>query len=470
MLINFFKKTIANPIPGFYKKLFLIAIPITLQQFMQNFVNMLDTIMVGQLGSVEIASVGLGNQIFFILGMILFGISSGGSVFIAQYWGKKDIQKIRQTLGIMLFFATSISVLLMFAALLFPEFLISLYSKDSIVISTGAKYLRSVCYSYPITAIGFAYQFAFRGTEHVRLSMISTIISVVFNSILNFLLIFGFSFSFAGISFSVPAMGVVGAGIATVISRGIETAFLLIYSYSKKYEACANPKEYLNLNADFIARFLRISFPVIFNETLWGFGITFENAIFARAGTSAIASFNITGTISQLTWVIFIGCGNAAGIIIGKYIGAGQEKTARAYSNKLAVFMPLMSMGIALFLLPLSSALPFLFKVDAEILRNSRNMLLILACFYPFNSFNMCYIVGICRAGGDTKYAAFHDLFWMWTVAIPAGFCAALIFHCNPAIIYLCLISENFFKIIPGILRVKSGKWLNNITTDSASK
>lgn len=453
-----------KPLEGFYKKLFLIAIPITLQQFMQNFVNMLDTIMVGQLGAVEIASVGLGNQIFFILNMILFGISSGGSVFIAQFWGKKDIEKIQQTLGIMLFFATGISLILMLAALAVPEFLISLYSKDDVVIRTGAKYLRSVCFSYPIMAVGFAFQFAFRGTEHVRLPMISTIISVVFNSVLNFLFIFGFSFYIFGIGISVPKLGVVGAGIATVISRTIETCFLLIVSYSNKYEPCTSLKNFFSFNRYHIAKFLKISFPVIFNESLWGFGITFENAIFARAGTAAIASFNITGTISQLTWVIFIGCGNAAGIIIGKYIGSGQEKSARQYANKVAVFMPVLALFIALLLYPLAVSLPYLFKVDPAILTQAKYMLLILACFYPFNAFNMCYIVGVCRSGGDTKYAAFHDLFWLWFIAVPLGFLSALVLHCPPYLIYLCLLSENFVKVFPGILRLKSGKWLNNVT------
>jgi len=464
MFNSFLKKTIANPIPEFYKKLFLIAVPITLQQFMQNFVNMLDTIMVGQLGAVEIASVGLGNQIFFILNMILFGIVSGGSVFIAQFWGKKDIAKIRQTLGIMLFFATGVSVFLMVAALSVPQFLIGFYSKDSIVINTGAKYLKSVCLSYPITAIGIAFSFAFRGTEHVRLSMISTLISVIFNALFNLILIFGLNFSFAGISFSVPAMGVVGAGIATLISRLIETLFILTYSYLKQYEPCASPKELFSFSSVFLTKFLKISLPVIFNESLWGFGITFQNAIFARAGTASIASFNITGTISQLTWVIIIGCGNAAGIIIGKYIGSGDEKTARNYANKIAVFMPLLALGISFFLYPLALLLPYLFKVDFEILRQSRYMLMVLACFYPFNAFNMCYIVGVCRAGGDTKYAAFHDLFWMWAIAIPVGFFTALVLHCSTWIVYFCLISENLFKFFAGVLRLKSGLWLNNLT------
>lgn len=454
----------SQKLPGFYKTLFLIAVPITLQQLMQTFVNMLDTIMVGQLGSVEIASVGLGNQIFFMLNMVLFGIASGGSIFIAQYWGKKDISRIRQALGIMLSASTIISLVFTFGALCIPKVLIGFYSTDPVVIECGAKYLRAVGLSYPIMAIGFAYQFSFRSTEHVRLPMVSTLISFFFNAILNLILIFGISFSLLGIQIVIPALGVVGAAVATLISRCIETSIILIYSHLKHFEPCGSLNEILSFDRSFVARFIKITIPVICNETLWGAGITIQNAIFARAGTDAIAAFNITGTISQLTWVFIIGCGNAAGIIIGKHIGAGKESEARSYANRFAWFMPLLAVGVACFLFPLSYSLPFLFKVESSILHQAQIMLFVLICFYPFNAFDMAFIVGICRSGGDTKYAAFHDLFWMWAIAIPLGFLTAHILHCQPWQVYICLLSENVLKAIAGIFRLHSGKWLHNVT------
>ena len=174
----------------FYKTLFFVAVPITLQNLMQSMVNMLDSIMVGQLGSLEIAAVGLGNQIFFILNMILFFISSGGSIFIAQYWGKKDVANIRKTLGLMISFSLIISALFTVAALFFPKLLISFYSNDPKVIEVGGQYLRLVAISYPITAISFVVSQAFRSTEHVKLPMVATMISLVVNGIFNYLFIF----------------------------------------------------------------------------------------------------------------------------------------------------------------------------------------------------------------------------------------------------------------------------------------
>jgi putative MATE family efflux protein len=454
----------SESLQGFYKALLFIALPITLQQLMQTFVNMLDTIMVGQLGAVQIAAVGLGNQIFFILNMILFGISSGGSIFIAQYWGKKDIAGIRHTMGIMLSISMIVSLLFAFLAIIFPETLISLYSKDPAVISSGGSYLRYVGISYPFMAFGFVYQFAFRSTEHVRLPMVSTMVSFFINALFNYLLIFGMSFSIGRFCLTVPAMGVTGAAIATVISRVAELAILLIYSYSKHYEASGPLKEIFNFDHYTVIRFIKIALPVIFNETLWGTGITIQNSIFAHAGTNSIAAFNITTTVSQLTWVFFIGMGNGAAIIIGKRIGSGNADEARRYANRFAWFMPLMAFFFGILLYPLSLTLPLIFKVDRGILWQAQLMLVVLMCNYPFNAFNMCMIVGICRSGGDTKFGAFCDLFWMWTVSIPLGFAAAFVFHWEPWQIYLCLQTEQLLKAVTGFIRLRSGRWLHNVT------
>ena len=306
--------------PHFSRTLLTIALPIILQNLMQSLVNMLDTIMVGRLGAVAIAAVGLGNQIFFLLNMILFGMASGAAIFVAQYWGKKDIGGIRRTLGLALTLATVVAMLFTLAAVVAPSFLIGLYSDDPLVVAEGGRYLRVVAFSYLFTAISFVFAQAFRSTEHVRLPMVATLISLVANGLLNYLLIFGVGFF--------PAMGVLGAALATVISRAIEFCILLTVAYRKQYEAAAPLRDFLSFDWSFVARYIRIALPVILNETFWGLGVTLNNAIFAHAGTDAISAFNICNTVSQLTWVFFIGTGSAAAIIIGKQIGAGNQQAA----------------------------------------------------------------------------------------------------------------------------------------------
>ena len=439
-------------IEGFYKRLASIAFPIMLQNLLQTFINMLDTIMVGRLGSTEIAAVGLGNQVFFVLNMILFGISSGGSVFIAQFWGKKDIDGIKRSLGIMLFLSLIASAIFTVGAIIMPATIIGWYSPDPRVVELGAQYLRIVGFSYIMTAISFAFTLAFRSTEHVHLPMFTTGASLATNAVFNYLFIFVFGW------------GVQGAAVATVISRAVEMIFTLSWSYSHHFEACGSLKTYFSFDRGFVAKFLKVALPVMINETFWGLGITVQNSIFAHAGTDAITAFNITGTISQLTWVFFIGLGNGMGVIIGKFIGAGDTDKARAYARRSVWFMPAMGAAIGIFLWPLSKTLPFFFKVEPSIISSATQMLLVLMCLYPICAFNMNWIVGVCRAGGDTIFAALCEIGCLWIVSIPLGATAAFEWKLPAVLIYVCLQSEQVVKVFLGMYRVLSGKWLHDVT------
>lgn len=437
---------------GFYSSLVAIAIPISLQALLQNFVNMLDTIMIGRLGSVEIAAVGLGNQIFFILNMILFGITSGGGVFIAQFWGKKDLAGIRKSLGLMTLIAFVVSFIFTIVCLLIPNQLIRLYSPDPQVIKVGGSYLRFVCLSYVPTAISFSITLALRSTERVKLPLVCTSISLFTNLIANYLLIF------------VAGLGVKGAAIATVISRIIELVILATWSYSHKYEICGKLKELLGFNRYFIVKFLKIAFPVIINETFWGLGTSVYNAIFAHAGTNAFTAYSITGTISQLTWVFCMGFGNGIGVLIGKRIGEKKIDEAKTYAKRSMWFMPLIGAFVGVFLVPLSKLLPIFFNVDQEIIKTATAILMILIFVYPFNSFCMNWIVGVCRAGGDTVFSAVAEIVVLWCVAIPLGYVAAFVLHLPAPMIYLFFCSESIVKAIIGAIRVLSGKWLHEVT------
>lgn len=437
---------------GFFTSLVAIAMPISLQALLQNLVNMLDTVMIGRIGSVEIAAVGLGNQIFFILNMILFGITSGGAVFIAQFWGRKDLGGIRKSLGLMTIIAVVVAIIFTVLGLFIPNQLISLYSPDPEVIQVGGTYLRYVCLSYVPTAISFSITLAMRSTERVKLPLVCTSISLVTNIIANYFLIF------------VAGLGVKGAAIATIISRIIELVILLVWSNSHNYEICGRFKELLNFNKSFVCKFIMIAFPVIINETFWGLGTYVYNGIFAHAGTNAFTAYNITGTISQLTWVFCMGFGNGIGVLIGKKIGEKKIDEAKAYASRSLWFMPLIGICVGILLLPLSKLLPFFFNVEPEIIKTATSILMILIFMYPFNSFCMNWIVGVCRAGGDTVFSAVAEIVVLWCVSIPLGYVAAFVFHLSAPMIYLFFCSESIVKAIIGAIRVKSGKWLHEVT------
>ena len=443
---------------GFYKTLFSIAIPIILQNLLQTFVNMMDTIMVGRLGSVPIAAVGLGNQIFFMLNMVVFGVSSGCSIFIAQFWGAKNLSGIRKTFGFMLLACFFVSLVFLAGGTLIPEKLLSFYTKDEAVLKEGIRYLRLVSFCYPMLAISFSCQMAFRSTEHVLLPMVTTAISFVMNVSLNAIFIFGFS------PLGIPAMGVLGAALATVISRAVEMIITVGVGIARKFEAMGKIRELLSFNLAFIKKLAFVGIPVLLSETLWGFGITTQNSIFAHAGTDSFAAFSIMNTVSQLTWVFFIGMGSASSVILGKKIGAGDEEGARAYTHRFCTFFPLMGVIIGLLLFPISRLLPFIFNVEPHIIAITQSMLFVLMAMYPFRAFNMLIIVGVCRSGGDTVFASIIDNGWMWLLAIPLGCLATFVWHQPAWLILICLESEQVLKTVCGLWRVKSGKWLHNIT------
>ena len=412
--------------------------------------------MIGRLGTVEIAAVGLGNQIFFLYNVYLFGICSGGAIFAAQFWGKGDIQGIRKNLGFCLTLSLASGVIFALVVVTIPEKIIGIYSRDEAVIKAGAAYLRIISFSFIPFAANLAFTLSLRSVEKVRLAIVATVIAIVINGTLNYLLIFGIG--------PFPAMGVEGAALGTVISRLVEALIIVIMSYVLKYVPAGSLRELLGFNRSFVRQFFRITLPVIANEILWSTGITVQNIIFARTDTDAIAAFNIVGTIQMLTWVLFLGLGNGVAILIGKKIGEQDEKTARDYASKISRFTPLLSVGAALILYPISWLLPYIFNVNPETLRAAAQMFIILCCSYPFRAFNMAIVIGVCRAGGDTVFCVVYDTAVMWLIALPLAACSAFVFGAPVWVIYLCVTMEEPLKAMLGLWRLKTGKWLHNVT------
>ena len=440
----------------FYRSLFTIALPIMFQNFINSAVNMLDTVMIGRLGTVEIAAVGLGNQVFFLYNLALFGLCSGASIFTAQFWGRRDIAGIRRNTGLCLILALAGAGLVTIAVSMAPERIIGVYSRDSAVIAAGAAYLRVLAPSFIPFGISMVFMHTLRSVEKVKIAMTATFIALSINAVLNYLLIFGVG--------PFPALGVRGAAAATVVSRIAEMLILLGATYAGKYPLAGSPRELLGFNAAYVWRFTRIVFPVLINEITWSAGVSLQNLIFARTNTDAIAAFNIAGTVNQLTWVLFIGLGNGVAVLIGKKIGEGDDAAARDYAARITVFSPIVAVGAAGLLLLLSRFLPLIFNVNENVIAQTRLMFIIISVMYPFRSFNMSMVVGICRAGGDTIFCVIYDVAFMWALALPLAALAAFVFKAPVWVLFLCLNTEECFKVVLGLWRLRSGKWLRNVT------
>ena len=440
----------------FLTALFTIALPIMLQNFLSAFVNILDTVMIGKLGTVELAAVGLGNQLFFLLNLILYGVGSGSMVFTAQFWGKKDFKGLQKTFGISIGVAVLFGVLFTVCCVTIPKEILSLYTKDSVVIETGVQYLRLSALCFLPFAVNFMLMITLRSIEKVKVAVSATLVSLVVNTVLNAVLIFGL--------FGAPALGVCGAAIATVAARFVELCITFTVTKYRKYPVLGTFKSHFSFDPKFLKVYFLIVLPVLLNESLWSFGITFHHKIFAGIDTFSYAAFNITNTISQLTWVIFIGFGNGVSVLIGKKIGEKHDSEARQYASKVLLFIPVVGVFIGALLIPISYLAPFIFNVEPIVLSTVKKLFIVLACCYPLKACNMCILIGLVRAGGDTRFGMICDTFIMWLIAIPLAYSVSVYTALPPWVIYMCLFSEEPLKLLLGLWRIKSGKWLHSVT------
>jgi len=435
-----------------------IALPVAFQNLIQSGLNLVDTLMIGQLGETEIASVALSNQVFFLLILIVFGISSGSSVFASQFWGSKNTHGVRESLSLSLLLSGGAALLFSIGAVFFPTFILSIYSKDSEVVRIGASYLRIVGFSYICTSITFAYTASLRSTGKVKLTTAIAAASIIVNTILNFLLIFGIG--------PFPALGVEGAAIATVIARTAETVFLLIFIYHKKYPSAVQFSEIFQISGTYVRKYFNTSTPVILNEIFWSFGITAINLVFARISTEALASYSISDTISKLFIIFFFGTSSACAVMVGNRIGAGEEEKATYFAHSYAILAPLLGLIIGVILFPLASILPELFNVSQGAKSGVTSILRVLSILMPIKIFNWHMVVGILRSGGDTRFSLYMEAGGIWLVAVPAAVITGLVFHLPLIIIYIALSMEEIVKFIFGFYRLRSGKWLSNVIAD----
>jgi putative MATE family efflux protein len=443
----------------FYKRLFTLAIPAMIQNLISALVNILDVIMIGRLGTSEIAAVALGSQVFFLFTSLVFGIGTGSGIFAAQFWGKGDLRGIRKTLGFCLILGVVSGLVFSLGSALFPEVLIGIFTRDPEVIELGAAYLYGLFPMFIPFAIAGIFATVLRSIEKIKLSMAASTIAICVNLVLNYIFIFGFG--------PVPAMGVVGAALATVIARIVEMLIMVIVSYIKKYAIAGTIRDFLAFDRDFVRKFLVTLLPLIANRLIWSLAINVQNFIFGRLRTDALAAFNIINTISQLAWAFLMGLGNGAAVLVGKSIGEGNEEKAKNYALRIIIFMPFFTCLITLVLLPLPLVLPLLFNVNHETLAYAGAMLVILALSFPVRAFNTALVISVCHAGGDTTFCAIFDLVFMWFFSLPLAALAGFVFGAPLLLVYLIITAEDIMKMLfLGIGRFKSGKWLHNVVKD----
>lgn len=440
----------------FIRILVTLCIPIVLQNLINTSVNLVDTVMVGQLGDAAVAGVGLANQLFFILNLFLFGVCSGASLFIAQFWGSKNLKGIHDTLGMAL--AIVIPVTLIYSALcmLIPNQLLGLFSKDMEVILLGAKYLRISAVSYIFIAISMQFSSGLRSIEKVKIPFYSNSIALIFNVIFNYLFIFGIG--------PFKEMGVYGAGLATTLARVVQLVLMLGFAYGQKTAANMPFNKIYSFDKHYLPIFLKKAIPVFLTESLWGMGNTLFFVVYARMSTSVVAAVNISKTIENFCLVFFFSLAGGTAISIGKSIGEGNEEKAQRYANSFSLFGLFVGAVLGGILFLVYPKVLLFFNVSQETIEIAHIYLKLFCLFVAFRGTAAIVCVGVLRSGGDTSFAMAIDIVPMWFICLPLAYLFGLAFDFPVWSVFIVVMSFDVLRLIPGFIRIKSKKWINNLS------
>lgn len=439
----------------FYKTMLAVALPIAIQNLISSSLNMVDTVMIGKLGETQIAAVGLANQLFFLFIVLMFGINSGCAIFTAQFWGKRDVANIRRVLGLALVSGGFLSLVFASAAFFAPRFILRLFTMDPLVIELGSQYLKTISFSYFITTISFAYAFASRSIGQAKLPMVVSAVSLLTNTLLNYLLIFG--------NLGFPAMGVRGAALATVIARSVELTLLLSTIYRQGDVLAGKVRELLDFGLDFVKRVYQTAIPVILNEGFWALGMTMYAVAYARISTNAVASIQIANTVQNIFMVVAMGLGNSCAVMLGNEIGAGRKEKAIIYGNNFIILGILLGIVMGGLLALSSPYILQLFNVSPGVHQSAYWILMVMSFTMVIRIFNTILIIGVFRSGGDTKFSLYLEMGSVWIVGVPLAFIGALIWKLPVYWVYGLVSIEEILKAFLGFPRVLSKKWVKNV-------
>lgn len=443
----------------FYKLLISLCIPIIIQQLISTSVNIIDTVMISNLGEASVASIGIANQYFFLFNMALSGIVGGSGVFISQFFGKNDFNNIKKTTGFTTILAILLSLIFLILVSIFPNSIINIFSNDPEVIKLCNEYFSIIIFCYPLIAVSTVFSMGSRSVRNPKLGMICSAIALLINIILNYCLIFG--------KLGMPTLGVKGAAIATVIARIVEFVLIVGYVYiaKKDYVLKFTLKDLKYLDMPFIKSFLSKSLPIFINDTTWAIGTVLYSVAYSKAGTSAIAASQIATSTGNFFIITCVCIAIGASIMLGNELGADNLDTAISYAKKFSALVTIVGLVFGILLILNIPLLLKIFSVPEYLSYDMRKIFLIMGVMLALRAFNTLIVIGVLRSGGDTKYSLFLELGCMWLVSIPLTFFAAI----NGYPIYILVLlsySEEIVKFIFGVPRALSKKWATNLVKE----
>lgn len=446
----------------FYKQLLIIALPMMIQFLITSSINFMDSFMIGKLGDSAVAALGVGNQYFFFFNIIVMGIMSGCNVLIAQYWGRKEVDDIRKTLGISLTLGVIVSLIFTIIGVFGSDKIVYIFNQENKeVMFFGQEYLKSVCLGYVFIAISSAFGIASRSINKAFTPMICSAIALLVNVVLNYGLIFG--------NLGMPALGVRGAAIATLIARFVEMAMILIMIYTRDKVLNASLKELCSYSKEKFSKTISVMMHVVFNELCWGLGAILYSVMYGYMGTESFAAFQICITIQNLFMIALMAVAGASSVMIGNEVGRGDIVLAEDYASRFMKLGILLGVLIGVSIILGSGLVLSIYDVSDQVKQYSQYILYLIGAIMPVRFITVLLIIGILRGGGDVKKALFIEIITMWCVGIPLCVLGTYVFKWPIHMVFALVLLEEISKLILSLKRYRSKKWIHNIIESEAA-
>lgn len=443
----------------FYKTVLVLALPVVLQNMITIGVNMLDTIMLGAYGEIQLSGASLANEFISLYQILCLGIGGGAAVLTSQYWGAGDVPAVRRVIALMLRVSLSIAVAFMLATLLIPDTIMRIYADEQAVIDAGVVYFRISSVTFLLTGVITPATVVLRSVRQVRLPLIASIISFGSNLVLNYILIFG--------HLGLPEMQIAGAALATVLARILEAGIVLVYLLRIDQKISLRIHHLFGRCRDMLRPYLRYSVPVIISDFLLGLGNTAVSIVIGHLGSSFVSANAIVAQTVRLSTVMNQGISNAGGVITGNTLGQGDKD--KAYRQgvtflMLSVLMGLLACAIILLVCP-----PVInaYNIAQETRDIAFQLMYSVAVMVIFQATQSMLTKGVLRNGGDTRFLMVADIAFMWLASIPLGYLAGYVWHLSPFWISTMLRIDYIIKTVWCTIRLKRKTWIH-VTTHSA--
>lgn len=450
---------------NFYSKVFMIVFPIIIQNTVTNVVSLLDNVMVGRVGTLEMSAVAIVNQLLFVFALCIFGGLSGAGIFSAQYAGAKDNDGMRYCLRMKLYIGVIMFILAVIIFTIFGNTLISKYlaedtapSDAAATLSLGKQYLNIMIIGLFPFMLAQVYSNTLREAGETRLPMVASVIAIFINLVFNYLLIFG-KFGFA-------RLGVAGAAIATVISRYVEAVIIMVYTHKKanRFEFIKGLYRSFKIPLSLCKKILVSGTPLLINEFLWSLGMAVALQCYSVRGLNVVAAMNISNTSVNLFNVAFISMGSAIAILLGQALGSNDRQKAKDTCWKLLILIVFISIITGIMLALIAKVIPNMYNTSKDVKDLATNFLYVVALIMPFHAFvHGCYFS--VRSGGRTGITFLFDSAMMWAVNIPVAYVLSSFTSLHIVTVFLAVEGIYVIKSIIGFILVKKGIWIRNIVS-----